>query len=106
MKAARVVRAREFCAPHAWSALPRVAIGGVTARLQWTNRPYRWHVNDGAEVFAVRDGVGDMHYRAHGREYLVTLGSGGVLCAQGGCEHVARPRAAARIRVVEREASQ
>jgi mannose-6-phosphate isomerase-like protein (cupin superfamily) len=106
MNMAKVVCAREFSATRAWSALPLVAIDGVTARLHWTDRPYRWHVNDGAEVFAVLDGVVDMHYRADGREYLVTLCSGDVFCAEGGCEHVAHPRGEARILVVERQGSQ
>lgn len=105
MNAARVVRAREFSAARAWTALPLAAIDGVAARLHWTDQPYRWHVNDGAEVFAVLDGMVDMHYRAGGREYFVTLCPGDVFCADGGCEHVARPRGEARILVVERAGS-
>jgi mannose-6-phosphate isomerase-like protein (cupin superfamily) len=104
MAAARVVRACEFSSERAWSALPLASIDSVTARLHWTDQPYRWHVNDGAEVFAVLDGMVDMQYRADGREYLVTLCAGDVFCAEGGCEHVARPRGEARVLVVERGA--
>ncbi len=105
MPAARIVRAREFLSGRAWAMLPLVAIDSVTARLHWTDQPHRWHVNHGAEVFAVLDGVVDMQYRAGGREYLVTLCAGDVFCAEGGCEHVARPRGEARVLVVERGAS-
>ena len=32
-----------------------------------------WHVNDRQEVFAVMDGVVDMHYRKEGQEHVVRL---------------------------------
>lgn len=32
---------------------------------------YKWHVNDGEEVFAVMDGEVDMHYRENGEERIV-----------------------------------
>ena len=32
-------------------------MNGITTKLHWTNEPYRWHVNEGQEVFAVLDGM-------------------------------------------------
>lgn len=65
----------------------------------------KWHVNDGEEVFAVLDGIVDMHYRETGIEKMVTLNVGDVLFAGVGCEHVAHPRGEVRVLVVEREGS-
>lgn len=41
-----------------------------------TDRPYRWHVNDGEEVFAVMAGEVAMRYRQDGVEKQVTLQAG------------------------------
>ena len=101
----RVIRAKEFTAERAWGALPVANMGGITTRIHWTDAPYRWHVNDGDEVFAVLDGTVDMHYREDGTEHAVTLGVGDVFHAHAGCEHVAHPRGPARVLVVEREGS-
>ena len=101
----KIIRAKEFKASRAWGALDIANMGGTTTRLHWTNEPYKWHVNDGQEVFAVLDGVVDMHYREAGKEHVVTLHSGDVFFADVGCEHVAHPKGEARILVVEREGS-
>lgn len=101
----RVVHAREFRPRRAWDALELLRLDGVTARLHWTNAPYRWHVNDGSEVFAVIDGLVDMHYRCDGKERFVTLGAGDVFVAGAGCEHIAQPRGEAHVLVVERATS-
>ena len=101
----KVVRSREFTGKQAWAALDIANINGTTARLHWTDQPYRWHVNDGEEVFAVLDGTVDMHYREGGAEKVVTLRPGDIFFAEAGCEHVAHPRGEARILVVEREGS-
>ena len=79
--------ARSFRADAAWGARDLVEIEGATARLHWTDQPYRWHVNDGAELFCVIDGSVDMHYRVEG------------------AEHVAHPGGEARILVFERKGS-
>ena len=55
----KIIRSREFTAERAWGALDIANMGGITTRLHWTDQPYRWHVNDGAEVFAVLDGRSD-----------------------------------------------
>lgn len=101
----KVIRSREFVADRAWGALDIASMNGVTARLHWTDAPYRWHVNDGEEVFAVLDGSVDMHYREAGLEKIATLHTGDVFFAGVGCEHVAHPRGAARILVIEKEGS-
>lgn len=101
----RIIRSKEFTASRAWGADDIANLDGTTVRLHWTDRPYTWHVNDGEEVFAVLDGVVDMHYRDAGVEHVVTLETGDVFHAGVGCEHVAHPRGEARILVVEREGS-
>ncbi len=101
----RVVRGKEFTGDRLWAAVDIANMGGTTTRLHWTNQPYKWHVNDGEEVFAVLDGTVDMHYRAGGTEHVVTLQAGDVFFAEMGCEHIARPRGDAPILVVEREGS-
>lgn len=101
----RIIRSRDFTATRAWGADDIANMGGTTIRLHWTDKPYKWHVNDGEEVFAVMDGTVDMHYRESGVEHVVTLGVGDVFYATVGCEHVAHPRGEARILVVEREGS-
>lgn len=103
---AKIIRTREFTAEYAWGALDIATMQGrISTRLHWTDRPYRWHVNDGQEVFAVLDGCVDMHYRVDGHETVATLDAGDVFFADVGCEHVAHPRGAARVLVVETEGS-
>lgn len=103
---AKIIRAREFTAEQAWGAQDIATLQGrISTRLHWTDRPYRWHVNDGPEVFAVLDGRVDMHYRADGHEMVTTLEPGDIFFADVGCEHVAHPRGVARVLVVETEGS-
>lgn len=101
----KVIRSRQFTADRAWGALDVANMGGVTTRLHWTDAPYKWHVNDGEEVFAVLDGTVDMHYREKGEEKIARLETGDVFFAGLGCEHVAHPLGAARILVIEKEGS-
>ena len=101
----QVIRGKAFTAPKAWGAIDVANMDGITTRLHWTDQPYIWHVNEGEEVFAVLDGVVDMHYREDGTEKIVTLETGDVFFAGIGCEHVAHPRGEARILVVEQEGS-
>lgn len=101
----KVIRANDYTATRAWGALDIANMNGTTTRLLWTNQPYKWHVNDGEEIFAVLDGVVEMHYRTDGVEHVVTLSTGDVFFAEIGCEHVAYPRGEARVLVVEREGS-
>ena len=101
----KVIRSKELEGTRPWDALHIATLSGTTVRLHWTDQPYIWHVNDGQEVFAVLDGVVDMHYREAGVEKLAKLGAGDVFYADIGCEHVARPVGPARILVVEKEGS-
>jgi mannose-6-phosphate isomerase-like protein (cupin superfamily) len=76
-------------------------MNGITTRLHWTDQPYKWHTNDGEEVFVVLDGVVEMFYRENGDEHTVMLNSGDIFYATIGTEHVAHPKGEARILVVE-----
>jgi mannose-6-phosphate isomerase-like protein (cupin superfamily) len=100
-----ITDARSFRADRAWGARDIAEIDGATVRLHWTDQPYKWHVNDGAEVFLVIDGAVDMHYRLEGEERSVLLTSGDIFMADVGDEHVAHPQGEARILVVERKGS-
>lgn len=101
----KIIRSKEFTAERAWGALDIANMGGITTRLHWTDAAYKWHVNDGDEVFAVLDGRVEMRYRENGEERSAMLEAGDVFYAGVGCEHVAHPVGPARILVVEREGS-
>lgn len=101
----QVIKSREFTGSRAWESLPVANMNGVTTRLHWTDKPYKWHVNTGDEVFAVMDGRVKMHYRENGAEHVVELAAGDIFFAGEGCEHVAHPIGEARILVIETEGS-
>jgi mannose-6-phosphate isomerase-like protein (cupin superfamily) len=101
----KVVRSKEYSPAKAWEGLDIANMSGITTRLQWTDKPYKWHVNDGEEVFAVLDGVVEMHYRENGVEQVAVLETGDIFFAGAGCEHLANPRGEARILVIEKEGS-
>ena len=101
----KIIRAREFTAANAWGALDIANMRGITTRLHWTDQPYKWHVNDGEEVFAVLDGRVEMRYRENGQEQSAVLETGDIFYASVGTEHIAHPIGPARILVVETEGS-
>jgi mannose-6-phosphate isomerase-like protein (cupin superfamily) len=102
----KVFRGSTFKADRAWGAADIANMGGVTTRLHWTDQPYKWHINDGEEVFAVLNGRVEMRFRdGAGAEQSTILETGDVLYASVGMEHVAHPIGEARILVVEREGS-
>lgn len=101
----KVIRGSTYRAERAWGAIDIANMEGITTRLHWTDQPYRWHVNDGEEVFAVLTGRVEMRYREAGVEQRVVLEPGDVFHATVGTEHVAHPIDEARILVVEREGS-
>lgn len=101
----QVIRSKEFTPTQAWQALDVACMNGISTRIHWTNQPYKWHINDGEEVFAVLTGSVDMHYRDKGQERVVRLEPGDVFYAGIGCEHVAHPVGEARVLVVERQGS-
>jgi len=96
---------KDFTADRAWGAVDIANFEGTTVRLHWTDKPYKWHINDGQEVFAVMEGIVDMHYKEAGETRLVRLSSGDIFYASVGTEHVAHPVGEARILVIEKEGS-
>ena len=101
----RIIRSKEFSPAKAWQSLDIANMQGITARLHWTDTPYKWHVNHGEEVFAVMSGNVEMHYREHGAEKVTLLEAGDIFYASVGCEHRAHPIGEARILVIEKEGS-
>ncbi len=94
-----------FKATKPWGARELAEIDGATVRLHWTDQPYKWHVNDGIEVFVVLDGKVEMRYREDEIEKSVILTPGAMFIADIGDEHVAHPIGEARILVIERKGS-
>lgn len=80
-------------------------MGGITTRLHWTNETYKWHINDGQEVFAVLDGRVEMRYHEPGEEQSTILEVGCIFYASVGTEHFAHPIGEVRVLVVEAEGS-
>jgi mannose-6-phosphate isomerase-like protein (cupin superfamily) len=101
----KIIRSKEFTGSHAWEALDIASMNGITTRLHWTDQPYRWHVNDGEEIFVVLDGQVQMRYRENGEEQVAWLEVGDIFYASVGTEHVAHPQGVARVLVVESKGS-
>jgi len=101
----KIIHAGDYSGERAWDAHLIAAIRDATVRLHWTDQPYRWHVNDGDEVFAVLDGEVAMHYREDGRELVAHLRAGDIFYAAEGDAHCAHPLGQARILVIERAGS-
>ncbi|MCE6981552.1 cupin [Pseudomonas frederiksbergensis] len=101
----KIIRSKSFTGDHAWAALEIANMNGITTRLHWTDQPYKWHINDGQEVFVVLDGQVQMRYREAGLEKETLLEVGDIFYASVGTEHVAHPRGVARILVIETEGS-
>ncbi|MBB4304060.1 mannose-6-phosphate isomerase-like protein (cupin superfamily) [Rhodobium orientis] len=96
---------RDFSGTAAWDALDIAEVEGATVRVHWTDAPYRWHVNDGEEVFVVLSGTVDMKLREGGIEKSVRMTAGDIFHAGVGTEHVAHPLEPSRILVVEKKGS-
>ncbi|AXV67360.1 MULTISPECIES: cupin domain-containing protein [Pseudoalteromonas] len=101
----KVIRSHEFTADRAWGALDIATMNGITTRLHWTNEPYKWHTNDGEEVFVVLSGQVEMLYKQQGEVCAELLNAGDIFYASVGTEHVAHPKGEARILVVETQGS-
>ena len=78
-------------------------MNGITIKLHWTNKPYKWHINDGKEVFVVLDGQVEMFYKDKKEEKSLILNTGDIFYASVGTEHYAHPIGEARILVIEKE---
>ncbi len=100
-----IIRSKEFTADIAWGAKDIANMNGITTKLHWTNQLYKWHVNDGKEVFAVLDGTVEMKYKIGGKESSAILNVGDIFYASIGTEHVAYPQGEARVLVVEADGS-
>ncbi|MGS2717190.1 cupin [Eionea flava] len=100
-----MIKPCEFTADSAWGSLPITTMNGISTKLHWTDQPYKWHVNDGEEVFVVLDGQVMMYFREEGVERSVLLDVGDIFYASVGTEHVAHPVGIARVLVVESEGS-
>ncbi len=101
----RIIHPSDFTGTRAWDALDIETIDTTSIRLHWTDKPYKWHINDGPEVFVVLDGVVNMHTRDNKGEQVWRLVKGDIFHAQDGDEHIARPDGTARILVIERKGS-
>ena len=101
----KIIRSKEFIADRPWGALDIANMNGITTRLHWTDQPYKWHINDGEEIFAVLDGRVEMKYRVNGQEKSDVLETGDIFFASIGTEHVAHPIGEVRILVVEKAGS-
>ena len=101
----RVISPLEFTGNKAWDALDIEKIEGATIRLHWTDEPYKWHINEGPEVFVVLQGSVDMYTRDSEGEKCWPLKAGDIFHAQAGDEHIAHPNGVARILVIEQEGS-
>lgn len=101
----KTFNASRFTAERPWGSEMLAQFGDVGVKVHWTDRPYRWHVNTGQEVFLVLDGIVNMHVREGGRERVIRLCAGDALSIEEGEEHVAHPEGEARILVIEDIAS-
>lgn len=98
--------AHRFTTDRAWGSELLSDFGDVTARMHWTDRPYRWHRNTGKELFVVLDGAVEMHVREAGMDRVIRLEAGEGISVEDGDEHVAHPIGEARILVVEQKDSE
>lgn len=101
----KFIKPKQFKGTKAWEALEIANMDGITTKLHWTDSPYKWHINDGEEVFVVLDGLVEMHYKNEGQELMEKLETGEIFYASIGTEHVAHPIGEARILVIEKEGS-
>ncbi len=101
----RVIHPKDFIGDHAWQAIDIEQISNATVRLHWTDQPYKWHINDGPEVFVVLDGLVEMRTRNADGEQSWILQKGDIFHAETGDEHIAHPKGEARILVVEQSGS-
>lgn len=97
-----IVDAATFTADRAWGSRGLIGMGAYAARLHWTDEHYRWHANTGEELFVVLDGIVDLHYDDGDGPRQVELRPGQIAVIREGEPHVAHPRGAARILVIER----
>ena len=98
-------KSSDFTGDRAWAALDLSVVEGASVRLHWTDEPYKWHVNDGNEVFVVLEGQVRMFFKQGGETEQHMMGAGSICVAEEGDEHVAHPQGAARVLVIEKVGS-
>lgn len=99
----QVFDTRHLAGPADWSGPTFEGFGKAAVKLRWIKDAYRWHRNEGAEVFLVLDGAVEMHVRSRSHPAVVhRLSSGQMIFIEDGEEHIAYPQGEARILVVER----
>ena len=69
---------REFTGSKAWDSQHIASFNNISVKLHWTDQPYKWHINDGQEVFAVMDGCVDMFYKQAGEVRTQRLTTGDI----------------------------
>jgi mannose-6-phosphate isomerase-like protein (cupin superfamily) len=101
----QIIRAKNFTAEKAWGALTIACMQGISTRLHWTDKAYKWHTNDGEEVFVVLNGKVTMHYDQKGKQFSKLLEIGDIFYASIGTKHYAEPIGEARVLVIEKQGS-
>ncbi len=101
----KFINPKDFTGSRPWDALEIANMDGITTKLHWTDAPYKWHINDGEEIFVVLDGAVEMHYKSGGKEFMEKLVTGEIFYASIGTEHVAHPIGETRVLVIEKEGS-
>ncbi len=101
----KIIHSKEFSSNIPWDSIDIANMNGITTRLHWTNKEYKWHINDGDEVFVVLDGTVKMLYRINGEEKSTLLNEGDIFYATAGTEHLACPIGEVRVLVIEKEGS-
>ena len=101
-----IIRGKKFTASTAWTGRDIANMNGIKTKLRWTDQPYKWHTNDGEEVFVVLDGEVEMFFKEGNVEKSVILNSGDIFFASVGTEHFAKPNGQARLLIVEDENSE
>ena len=101
----KVIQSQHFKAERAWGALDITNMNGISVRLHWTDKPYKWHINDGEEVFAVMDGTVECATKKTAKRKPYCSIQVIFFYAGIGTEHVAHPQGEARILVIEKEDS-
>jgi len=61
-----ITKNKEFKPNKAWDS--KFISNGITTKLHWTDKPYKWHINDGEEIFVVLDGQVNMFYKENNEE--------------------------------------
>jgi mannose-6-phosphate isomerase-like protein (cupin superfamily) len=101
----KIINSKDFKPENTWDSIEISNMNGITTKLHWTDKPYKWHINSGEEVFTVLDGKVKMYYKEDGEEKSSILNSGDIFYASIGTEHYAHPIGEVRILVTEKEGS-